>query len=284
MAGLHKDHKSGWLQEKGPPLRPLCNGNIGANASVAAVTSLLLRPLKRDAAREQGTSITSTEELKHHLGEANRRLKAYVEERAPSRPQRMCKAAGIQSGTVFVGSMDVKSLYPNCKLREASQHVKDTARLGLTSYCNVDYKKLSKYLALTVGKTNSNLDKYLPTPKGTTTLHSFTRRDTPGQFWDAELDPSLMTDGERKMMVAWGICQGLAVTYQNHYYTAAGVIHRQEDGGPQGVCTAVEASEIYMLAFNRKYLVKLVKLGITLVLYERYVEDITVSGCSLKPG
>ena len=86
------------------------------------------------------------------------------------------------------------------------------------------------------------------------------------------------------MMVAWGICQGLAVTYQNHYYTAAGVIHRQEDGGPQGVCTAVEASEIYMLAFDRKFLVKLVKLGITLVLYERYVDDITVSGCSLKPG
>ena len=39
-----------------------------------------------------------------------------------------------------------------------------------------------------------------------------------------------------------------------------------------------------ILAFDRKYLVKLEKLGITLVLYEQYVDDITVSGCSLKPG
>ena len=59
-------------------------------------------------------------------------------------------------------------------------------------YNNVDYKKLTKFLALTVEKTNTALDKYIPTPKGTTTLHSFTRRDPPGQFFDPESDPSLM--------------------------------------------------------------------------------------------
>ena len=105
---------------------------------------------------------------------------------------------------------------------------------------------MSKFIALSFGKTNTSLDKYIPTPKGTTTLHSFTKRDAPGQFWDAEVDPSFMSDSERRQMVGWAISQGLQVTYKNHYYSAAGVICRQADGGPQGVCTAMEASEIYL--------------------------------------
>ena len=89
---------------------------------MAAVPSLMLRPLKRDAARAQGTSITSTEELKYHIGKANERVLEYVEGLQPVRPQRACKAGEAQSGELFVGSMDVRSLYPNCKLRAHQGH------------------------------------------------------------------------------------------------------------------------------------------------------------------
>ena len=111
-------------------MRPLCNGNIGSNAAVATVTSLLIRPMKRDAAKKQGTSICSTEELKHSIMEANMSGEEYLRQLQPQRPGRACLV--VQSGTLVVGSMDWKSLYPNCKLREASQHIRDTMKLGLT--------------------------------------------------------------------------------------------------------------------------------------------------------
>ena len=129
--------------------------------------------------------------------------------------------------------MDVKSLYPNCKLSKDSQHIKDTMRLGLTHYKNEDYRRLSKMLALTLGSTGTALDQYIKKPKGTTILHSFAKKDAPGQFLEPEKDTSMMTDPERRAMVGWAICQGLKVTYSNHYYTAGGQIQKQKDGGPK---------------------------------------------------
>ena len=38
------------------------------------------------------------------------------------------------------------------------------------------------YLAITVGRTGTTVDKFLPEPKGTTTLHSLVSRDNPNQF------------------------------------------------------------------------------------------------------
>ena len=66
------------------------------------------------------------------------------------------------------------------------------------------------------------------------------------------------------------------MTYTNHNYTAAGRIHQQSDGGPQGLSTAVEASELYMLKFDRKFLKLLGDLDIVIYLYRCYVDDINV--------
>ena len=93
---------------------------------------------------------------------------------------------------------------------------------------------MTKYVALVFCRTHTSLDKYLPMPKGTTTLHSFMKKDAPGQFWEAECDLDLMNEGEKRQLMGWAISQGLRVTYNNHYYTAAGVIRKQSDGGPQG--------------------------------------------------
>ena len=55
------------------------------------------------------------------------------------RPERRCK--DLQSKTVVVvGSMDAKSLYPSCKLRESKQHIRETVKLGRTSYFGMDRK------------------------------------------------------------------------------------------------------------------------------------------------
>ena len=61
-------------------------------------------------------------------------------------------------------------------------------------------------------------------------------------------------------------------------------MHRQHDGGPQGLNTAVEASELYMLIFDKRFLELLRNLGLVQLLYLRYVDDITVSMPPIKPG
>ena len=48
--------------------------------------------------------------------------------------------------------------------------------------------------------------------------------------------------------------------------------------------TAVEVSEIYMLSFDRKFLEKLKKLGLEVLLYSRYVDDITVECPAIRKG
>ena len=63
MSGEAKDHKSGWNQQEGPPKRPLCNGNIGANSAMGLLTFLIMRPIRSDFNNILQTSICSREEL-----------------------------------------------------------------------------------------------------------------------------------------------------------------------------------------------------------------------------
>ena len=93
-----------------------------------------------------------------------------------------------------------------------------------------------------------------------------------------------MGSEEVRQLVGWGITKALELAYRNHHYTVGGAIHKQEDGGPQGLNTAVEASEVYMLEFDRKFLILLRGLGVTILLYLRYVDDITAILPPIKPG
>ena len=175
-----------------------------------------------------------------------------LEELKPSRPERACKRVNCQDfQQVIIGSIDVESLYPNCKLKEASTHIRTALGLVNTTFENLDKRFLLRYIGLTTGRTNTALDQFIPTPKGTTTLHSMVNRESPGQFHDPAECADFMSHGQIRRAVGWAISKALEVTYTHHHYTVGGQIHKQQDGGPQGLNTAVEASEIYMLLFAR---------------------------------
>ena len=85
-------------------------------------------------------------------------------------------------------------------------------------------------------------------------------------------------------LVGWTITQALEFTYGHHYYSVGGKVFKQADGGPQGLDTAVECSEVYMLEFDRGFLLLLNKLGLKVWVYVRYVDDITVVAPAIKHG
>ena len=180
--------------------------------------------------------------------------------------------------------MDADALYPSCKVKEAAAHIREAIKLASVDFQGVDRRFLCRYLAITKGKTGTAVDRFLPMAKGTTTLHSLVERDAPGQFWDSDMDPSLMNDNDKNQLVGWALTEALEVTYSHHYYTVGGQVFRQKDGGPQGLDTAVEASEVYMLMFDKKYLARLQQLGIRVELYVRYVDDITIILMGIRPG
>merc|ERR1711954_438191 len=217
------------------------------------LTFLVLRPIRNDLNDLQKTSICSREELQREFMDVNMRVDDLLRELKPERPQRACKSASIQdSSMIVVGSMDVNSLYPSCLLKEAYGHIRDALKRGHTKFHKVDMQFLLKYIAATEGKTGTTLDKFLPTPKGTTTLHSMTFNETCHQFWGAEEPACQMAEEHRTLAIGWGISKVLEVTYKHHHYTVGGKVYQQADGGPQGLKTDAEASE-----FGDKFLGKL---------------------------
>ena len=211
---------------------------------------------------------TSREELLRAVTDLNSEMERRLAELRPSRPERACKKVSCQDfHEVIFGSMDVKSLYPNCKLKEASSHIRTALGLVETNFEQTDRRFMLKYLGLTVGKTNTTLDLFIPVPKGTTTLHSMVTNETPGQFHDPEECADHMSQTQIRQAVGWVMSKALEVTYRHHHYTVGGAVHRQHDGGSQGLNTAVEASELYMLIFNKRFLELLRTLGLVLLLY-----------------
>ena len=89
------------------------------------------------------TSICSREELLRVVTDLNEILPQKLEEMQPARPERTCKKSTFQDCTkVIIGSMDVNSLYPNCKLREASSHIRTALTIVKTEYTNLDRRFL----------------------------------------------------------------------------------------------------------------------------------------------
>ena len=63
----------------------------------------------------------------------------------------------------------------------------------------------------------------------------------------------------------------------NHYFTIGGKIYRQNPTGSIGMDLTGELAAIVMIIWDRKFLQKCQKLGISLPMYTRYVDD-TLNG------
>merc|ERR1711954_623449 len=190
-------------QPKVHPNDPLCNGNTGANSGMGLLTFLVMRPIRNDLNAAQLTSICSREELLRDIADLNSTVEARLADMEPQRPSRSCKRTTVQDlSTIIVGSMDVNALYSSCLLKEASSHIRDALKQGHTWFEQTDIRFILRYLGITFGQTGVQaLDKYIPQPKETTTLHSLVTRETQHQFWEAQENPDFMTREEKLLAI-----------------------------------------------------------------------------------
>ena len=182
----------------------------------------------------------------------------------------------IQKSDVFVvGSMDVKQLYPNCKLENVYCSIIQAFKLSNLVFDNINRDFLVRYVSLCRGgKTDSELDKYLPKPKPRTTLKSFLREQKADQFFRPNAETVNMSDDEVRLLLGYACAESTKIVMSNHFYTIGGALKRQLDGGSTGMDLTVEIASLCMLIFDISFNEKCATLNVNIALYKRFVDDI----------
>ena len=103
------------------------------------------------------------------------------------------------------------------------------------------------------------------------------KRQDEGQFYGPpDLQARNLSDVQIRSLIAIAAAKSTRVVMSNHFYQIGGKIFRQREGSPIGVDLSVESCSLYMTNWDHKYLSKLRKLGLTIDLYIRYVDDIVI--------
>ena len=89
---------------------------------------------------------------------------------------------------------------------------------------------------------------------------------------------------DRKKMVGKMLEIMIIAGMENHVYEFKNVIRKQSDGGPIGLTLTGEVADCYMVDWDKKFLDKLKSVGINLIIYLRFKDDITIVTRSLVRG
>ena len=141
------------------------------------------------------------------------------------RPQRRYIARGckqIQGENLIVGSLDVKSLYPSCKAKQTGEYIVEFFKQTDLSFNGVNLNAIVRYLALTGFKGEGGLNDYIPKPKGTTTLNSWLKTESPNQFREPIKEICLAETQVINQLLGHVVAKATEVVIKNHYYTLGG--------------------------------------------------------------
>ena len=71
---------------------------------------------------------------------------------------------------------------------------------------------------------------------------------------------------------------------QNHVYTFNSEARIQSEGGPIGLSLTGELADMFMVEWDKKVLKELEKVGVNILLYGRFKDDINVAAIELENG
>ena len=266
MYGLRKDHKVTEDEIKGPPVRPVCGANEAPNSRLGNFLSRIVNDFA-DAA-EIATECRSSEEMR-----------AAFEAYNDSEPSVKRECAVI--------SMDVKALYPSMEWKEIITSVKELIENSENEIKNVDYCEVGKYLAVTVSKeeiAKEGLTNVVPERKEETgreitvaylcnksNIHKWKNARKPGKK-------------QRKKMVALAVAEGVKACMSHHVYCVGDKTFLQQEGGPIGLELTGAVSRSFMQRWDKLYLEKVRKAKLTMMMYERYVDDSNQIAIVPPPG
>ena len=91
-------------------------------------------------------------------------------------------------------------------------------------------------------------------------------------------------DEERSRMVGKMVEIMIIAGMENHVYKFNNVIRKQSQGGPIGLALTGEVADCYMVDWDQKFLLKMKSVGLNLIIYLRFKDDITIDTKGLERG
>ena len=286
--GLRKDHKSNYDPIEGPPVRVVCRAKNAPNGPLGNVICPSIRAASSTLNKKTQSECGSTEEMKRHLHDANKRI---MKDKFRSRPVRTTtkttttKALFVR-GNYVIGSVDVKALYPSIQwISGAKEMQKGIVESGI-EFNNINIKEACQYVCLNYSKdeiTKEGVIDYIPDKLVGTNIKLAAREGDQSSLFDYtdKLEPD---KDVKNMIMAMVIKKVTHTTMSNHFYIHKGNIFKQSKGGAIGSELTGEVSKLYMILWDKKYLKKLKTLGINPKLYVRYVDDTLIVVDSIQKG
>ena len=74
------------------------------------------------------------------------------------------------------------------------------------------------------------------------------------------------------------------VGMENHVYKFGNIIRKQKSGGPIGLALTGDIADCYLIEWDKKFIQKTKLLGIDLLLYKRYKDDIFIVAEVIEKG
>ena len=74
------------------------------------------------------------------------------------------------------------------------------------------------------------------------------------------------------------------VGMENHVYKFRNIIRKQKSGGPIGLALTGDIADCYLIEWDKKFIQKTKLLGIDLLLYKRYKDDIFIVAEVIEKG
>ena len=255
-----KDHKNFTDKEKGPPVRPLCD----VSDSYGHKLSHFLCSILKEVDDEQETICDSTEHMIAAIQKANNEYG--------------------NNKKLVIGSMDVKALYPSLDIDFTTDIVCEEFFNSEVKIENVDYAEVGLYLRLNRDEKylkDCNIEDLCPKrihkngAKPKITGNGITvDKDKRWKLWNAPTrEPN---ETEKRQMLKESLKIALEMIMKNHTYKFEDVIRKQKEGGAIGIDLTGEMARIFMCWWDRQILDKLAKIGVKVLLYKRYVDDINM--------
>ena len=152
----------------------------------------------------------------------------------------------------MVGSLDIESLYPSIKTKDAARICKEKIQSSSVEFQGVDYKWALTYLTLTMSPREivdakiqyllpRRLHKQGPKPGISGALD----KEPEERFWFPKKLATLNQE-DKKLIMACLVEQLVKVVFQNHFYFWNNRLYQQQDGAPMGLRSSSPVSRVVM--------------------------------------
>ena len=184
---------------------------------------------------------------------------------------------------IAVGSLDVKALYPSLDIDFTVDVMGEMYEDSDIRIDGIDYEEMGLYLAYNMSReelAGAGIENVCPTRRSNrrppVIQAAGIREDKVLRFapWIAAVNRP--TEQQKKRMVIESIKIAVSLIMKNHVYNFNNVIYKQESGGPIGLNLTGTIAQVFMLWWDKKFKDKLKQLGVEVLLYKRYVDDINM--------